>query len=130
MGSVDAKYTCERVPPTALIAGSNQILVGVLRAIRELKVNVPDDVSLVTCDDVPLAELLEPPITTITRDNEAIGRLAAQLLGLRLHALGEPQRELRIALRRQGAVTPSWRGTVEGAVTPVKQVPSPGCRQG
>jgi LacI family transcriptional regulator len=79
-------------PPAALIAGSNQILVGVLRAIRELKVNVPEDVSLVTCDDVPLAELFQPPITTITRDNEAIGRLAAQLLLERLR--GEPARHV------------------------------------
>lgn len=66
--------------PTALIAGSNQILVGVLGALRDLDVTFPDDVSLVTCDDVPLAEFITPPITTISRDSEAMGNLAAELL--------------------------------------------------
>jgi LacI family transcriptional regulator len=100
-------------PPAALIAGSNQILVGVLRAIRELKINVPDDVSLVTCDDVPLAELLEPPITTITRDNEAIGRLAAQLLLERLG--GEPARQvvLPTALRATESCAPPRTHQIE-----------------
>ncbi len=78
--------------PQALIAGSNQILVGVLRALRELNRKVPRDVSLVTCDDVPLAEFLDPPITTIHRDNAAIGRLAARLLLEQL--AGEPARRV------------------------------------
>ena len=66
--------------PTAVIAGSNQILVGVLRALRELRLSVPDDISLITCDDIPLAEFLSPPITTVSRDFRAMGHLAAELL--------------------------------------------------
>lgn len=66
--------------PTALIAGSNQILVGVLRALRELNIDVPDGISLITCDDIPLAEFLTPPITTISRDFGEMGSLAAELL--------------------------------------------------
>jgi LacI family transcriptional regulator len=67
-------------PPTALIAGSNQILVGVLRALRDLRLAIPADVSLVTCDDVPIAEFLVPPIATISRDPRAMGDAAAALL--------------------------------------------------
>lgn len=67
-------------PPTAIIAGSNQILVGVLRATRELDVRVPRDVSLVTCDDLTLADFLTPALATISRDTAAIGRAAAGLL--------------------------------------------------
>lgn len=89
--------------PHALIAGSNQILVGVLRALRELNLTVPQDVSLVTCDDVPLAEFLDPPITTIYRDNEAIGRMAAQLLLEQL--AGKPAR--RVVLPTELRVTES-----------------------
>jgi len=66
--------------PTALIAGSNQILVGVLRALRESGMSLPDDISLVTCDAVPLAEFHNPPISTITRDFGAMGHTAAELL--------------------------------------------------
>jgi LacI family transcriptional regulator len=66
--------------PTAVIAGSNQILVGVLRALHELELSVPGDISLITCDDIPLAEFLTPPITTVSRDFAAMGHLAAELL--------------------------------------------------
>lgn len=66
--------------PTAVIAGSNQILVGVLRALRELGLRAPDDVSLVTCDDAPMSEFLDPALTTISRDPSALGGAAAELL--------------------------------------------------
>lgn len=66
--------------PTAIIAGGNQILVGVLRALRDLALSVPGDVSLVTCDDVALSEFLSPPLSTISRDPAEIGRVAAEAL--------------------------------------------------
>ena len=47
-------------PPTAIIAGGNQILVGVLGELAARKLRIPRDISLVTCDDVPLAEVLHP----------------------------------------------------------------------
>lgn len=67
-------------PPTAVIAGSNQILVGVLRSLRELDLTVPDDVSLITCDDSPLAEFMSPALDTIIRDPKQLGREAAESL--------------------------------------------------
>lgn len=68
---------------TALIAGSNQILVGVLRALRQLNLQIPEDISVVTCDQSPVAELHLPRISTISRDPSALGTAAADLL----HAL-------------------------------------------
>lgn len=75
-------------PATVIIAGGNQLLAGVLAALRARRLRVPADLSLVTCDDVPLAEFLDPPLSTLTRDPRQIGRQAAELLlsGLR----GEP----------------------------------------
>jgi LacI family transcriptional regulator len=66
--------------PTAIIAGSNQILVGVLRGLRLLGLRIPDDVSLVTCDDVTLSEFLTPALSTIWRDPELMGSMAANQL--------------------------------------------------
>ena len=79
--------------PTAVIAGSNQILVGVLRALRELGLTVPHDISLITCDDIPLAEFLTPALTTVSRDFRALGSLAAELL-LEQLAGGPPRIEV------------------------------------
>jgi LacI family transcriptional regulator len=67
-------------PPTAIIAGGNQILVGVLRSIRDRQLRIPRDLSLVTCDEVPLAEFLTPPLATIRRDPYQMGATAARLL--------------------------------------------------
>lgn len=70
----------DKDPPTAIVAGSNQILVGVLRAIRQNQLRIPEDISLVTCDEVPLAEFLVPPLATIARDHFQMGVVAAELL--------------------------------------------------
>lgn len=70
--------------PTAIIAGSNQILIGVLRAIRAAGLKVPHDVSLVACDDVSLSDFMAQPLTTLGRDPEAMGAAAAELLLRRL----------------------------------------------
>jgi LacI family transcriptional regulator len=51
-----------------------------LRALRELKLKVPTDVSLVTCDDLPLAEFIDPPLARVTRDAMNVGEKAAELL--------------------------------------------------
>jgi len=91
--------------PTAIIAGSNQILVGVLRAIRFLGLHVPDDLSLITCDQTPLAELHEPPIATIRRDASEIGVAAAELLRAAMQGGAAEQRNLPTRFEPAGSCT-------------------------
>lgn len=81
-------------PPTAIIAGGNQILVGILRALKKLSLRVGVDVALVTSDDIPLLEFLDPPMPTISRNPEEMGRQAAGLL-LEMLA-GGPRRTLEL----------------------------------
>jgi LacI family transcriptional regulator len=71
-------------PPTALVAGGNQILIGVLRTLQRRDLRIPDDVSLLTCDDTEITTLLRPPIGAVSRNNVEAGRLAADLLLRRL----------------------------------------------
>lgn len=66
--------------PTALIAGGNLILAGVLQAIQELKIPVGRDLALVGCDDTELTRLYNPAITVIARDLALMGETAARLL--------------------------------------------------
>lgn len=66
--------------PTAIIAAGNRILVGVLRALQQHNVAIPDGMSLIACDRTDLAMLYPGPITLIDRDMEEIGRTAAHLL--------------------------------------------------
>jgi LacI family transcriptional regulator len=67
-------------PPTAIIATSNQTLVGVLRSLRRHGIEVPREISLITCDPLPLSEFLEPSLATIDRDHVQMGRTAAELI--------------------------------------------------
>lgn len=76
-------------PPTALIAGGNQLLRGCLREIRRRGLRVGADLSLVSCDETDLTELLEPPVAVVRRDARALGRTAAELLLRRLRQPGE-----------------------------------------
>jgi LacI family transcriptional regulator len=67
-------------PPTAVISGGNQILVGALTAFMKLGVAVPSDVSLITCDSLPLAQFLTPSLSIIWRDAQELGMRGAQVM--------------------------------------------------
>ncbi|MBV9219319.1 MAG: substrate-binding domain-containing protein [Methylobacteriaceae bacterium] len=86
--------------PTAIIAGGNRILVGVLKAIQQQRIVIPDELSLVTCDSTDLTRLYPGPLTVVDRDIEDIGRTAAQLL---LERLGDrhnaPARRILVSTR-------------------------------
>lgn len=66
--------------PTAIIATSNETLIGVLRSLRRHEVDVPREMSLLTCDPLPLTEFLEPSLATIDRDHVQMGSTAAELI--------------------------------------------------
>jgi DNA-binding LacI/PurR family transcriptional regulator len=74
--------------PTAVLAMSDAVAAGVVRAAVDAGLRVPDDLSVVGFDGVPLAAMTDPPLTTIVQPTEHKGELAAKAL---LDAL-EPQR--------------------------------------
>jgi LacI family transcriptional regulator len=76
-------------PPTALIAGSNQILPGVLDAVRSRP-----DVAIVTFDGDSLLESVGRPIGVIYRQSTEIGRAAAGLLLERFEGLPPEERSI------------------------------------
>ena len=80
--------------PSAIIAGGNQLLIGCLGVLQEAGLVVGRDISLVTCDDVPLNILYQPPIASIARDTVELGRVAAELLLERLGEDGGPARRV------------------------------------
>lgn len=86
-------------PPTAIVAGNNQLTAGVLEALRDLGRRIPGDVSLVGTDDVELTRLHDPPIDVIARDLVAHGREAALLLLGRLADLDGPLRRVVLPAR-------------------------------
>jgi LacI family transcriptional regulator len=63
-------------PPTAIFAGSDQMALGVMEALRRARLSVPEDVSVVGFDDLPFVRWLSPPLTTVGQPLVSMGRLA------------------------------------------------------
>lgn len=65
---------------TGVICASDPLALGVIRAVRRLGMNTPDDVSVIGYDDSALMTCTDPPLTTVRQPIEAMGRAAVDLL--------------------------------------------------
>jgi LacI family transcriptional regulator len=83
-------------PPSVIVTGNNLATIGVMRAIRELGLTVPDDVSVVGFDDFEWADLFEPRLTLVEQPCAELGRQAAALLIERIAAPNGPRRSVRL----------------------------------
>ena len=72
----------------AIVAASDLIAIGALRALQEHHLEVPRDVSVMGFDDIPAASLTTPPLTTVLQDTRLAGEMLVEAL---LHLIrGEP----------------------------------------
>ena len=67
-------------PPTAIFARTDVLAIGILRAARRLGIAVPQQLSVVGHDDTRIAELADPPLTTVRIDYARLGERAAELI--------------------------------------------------
>jgi DNA-binding LacI/PurR family transcriptional regulator len=79
-------------PPSAVLVSNNLMTLGALQAIHERNLSIPNQISIVSFDDMPWATSLQPPLTAIAQPTYELGVTAAQLL---LDRLREPQRPFR-----------------------------------
>jgi DNA-binding LacI/PurR family transcriptional regulator len=66
--------------PTAVLASNDLLALGAMHACRARRVQVPDDISVVGFDDVPMAAHANPPLTTIAAPKQEMGRLAVRMI--------------------------------------------------
>jgi LacI family transcriptional regulator len=80
--------------PTAIIAGGISMLPGVLKALRVLKLSIPNDISVIGANETDLTELHTPAISVVSWDYAAMGKIAANLAleRLRNNTPSEPRR--------------------------------------
>lgn len=67
-------------PPTALFVANNEMTAGALTALRKRNVKIPEDMSVISFDDVRWAEQVEPPLTVIKQPIREMGTLAVELI--------------------------------------------------
>ncbi|CAN5910824.1 LacI family DNA-binding transcriptional regulator [soil metagenome] len=66
--------------PTAILASSDQLALGVIESALEYGLSVPEDLSVVGFDDIPAAGSVDPPLTTVHQDHAEKGVLAGRML--------------------------------------------------
>ncbi|WP_169090972.1 LacI family DNA-binding transcriptional regulator [Paenibacillus sp. PL91] len=87
--------------PTAFFIENDSMAVGALRALHEAKVQVPQDISIVGCNDIAISEFLQPPLTTVKVHMEHMGETAVELLADRLAAKREIAKKIVLPTRLQ-----------------------------
>lgn len=85
-----------RRPFTALVAFNDISAIGAIRALQDVNLRVPDDVSVIGFDDIKAAAYTMPRLTTINQPLEEIGRIATQSLLNRIHDTMPPRDEITV----------------------------------
>ncbi|MFH2115797.1 MAG: LacI family DNA-binding transcriptional regulator [Spirochaetota bacterium] len=94
----------QRLPFDAIFAGNDLMAIGALRACKRHRIRIPQQVQIIGFDDIELARLVEPPLSTIAQPTFEMGIAGAQLL-LRLMDGEKPRRrtlvmEPRLVVRK------------------------------
>jgi LacI family transcriptional regulator len=83
--------------PTAIASGNNLATIGVMKAVHDSALRIPDDLALIGFDDFEWADCFEPRLSVIAQPSEAIGMRAAEMLAARIKTpLREPE-HIRLA---------------------------------
>jgi LacI family transcriptional regulator len=98
---------------TACIAFNDLLAIGMLGRLRERHVKVPEDVSIVGCDDIFGADFCDPPLTTVSAPTERGARTAASMLVAQLdsNTIVDTRRAVvlptSLTIRRSSGVAPA-----------------------
>lgn len=106
-GAALAGLVANSPTPTAVICGNDVLAVGALKAAQGLGLRVPDDISVTGFDDIELASVTSPALTTVHVPHRQMGVLAARKLWMMVteHTYGESLR-LDTELRIRGTLGP------------------------
>jgi LacI family transcriptional regulator len=105
-----ARVLDEGMWPDCIIAYSDAVALGIYAELRRRNLEPGRDVSVASFDDIAMAELLLPPLTSVSTYPELIGRKAAALLLNRIRDSSlEPQRSLIEPALKVRASTAQWR---------------------
>ena len=72
------------IRPDIILTANDNVAIGTYRAIREAGLSVPEDIAVVSFNDIPVAQFLNPPLSTVRIHGEHIGEAAVDLLVERL----------------------------------------------
>lgn len=104
--------------PTVIVCGNDVLAAGALQAVKEAGLSAPGDVSVTGFDDIDLAAVVEPALTTIRAPHRAMGLAAAEMLRALVAGEDAPSRTLPVALVRRASLSRIGPAVARGAKTP------------
>lgn len=102
--------------PDAVVAASDLMAFGVVKALRDRGLRVPEDVAVVGFDDVAGTDSFDPPLTTIRQSSDALARGAVGAL-IRLMS-GEPPEDLNVEVPTELIVRVSCGASIDESPRP------------
>jgi LacI family transcriptional regulator len=97
-------------PPTAVMCGNDVLAIGAIAECNTLGIAVPQQLSITGFDDMEIASLLSPGLTTVHFPTLELGQLAAaNLLAQLTGESGARQHELPVELKARGTTAPPAR---------------------
>lgn len=91
------KLLADKDLPTAVMCSNDMLAIGVLHRLSRRGLRVPDDISIIGFDDIHIASMMMPPLTSIQMSRSDLA--SAAVSALRGHLEGAPKREYRIDTR-------------------------------
>jgi LacI family transcriptional regulator len=105
-------------PPTAIFAGSDEQAFGVAEAARVTGRRIPEDLSVVGFDDLPISRWFSPPLTTVRQPLAEMGRTAAAMLSAMIDGREPHGRQVELATElvvRSSTASPRGRAAARSA---------------
>jgi LacI family transcriptional regulator len=106
-------------PPSAIMTTSDLLALSIYQAARELALCIPEDVSIVSFDDLPFVGFLDPPLTTIRQPAAELGRRGVQALLSKTREMEAIER-LPVELINRGSVARVGVASERAAPRPAK----------
>ena len=97
--------------PSAIIAGNNRVLTGVLEGVNETRFQLGRDLAVVGYDNLDLARIYRPPISVVVRDQYRMGQVACELLIEQLTNPSAPVRSVTLPTRFLARASSDFRWT-------------------
>ncbi len=104
--------------PTAIFAANDYVALGLMHALQNRGLHIPNDISVVGFDDIPLAKYFAPALSTVQQPLEQQGARAAALLIAKLQGRvpTRPQAETPLLVIRQSTAPPKLTYITSGGV--------------
>ena len=85
--------------PTAILTDNDIITIHTMKALRMLGIKVPNDISIVGFDNMPMSEMLDPPLTTVDVSKYRMGVMSVNRLAETMHATSAENVKIEVSTR-------------------------------